>query len=206
METTNFRKEAFFKTVVLKKYQVLGLCVFLFLLGSGFLKAEDQRNIPLDLYLIVDASEGFREARDETVTWINTEVIDRLLQNGDRLVIWSAGDTARIIHSETIGSQKDEAKQKLKNLEIQGRNADFSAAIREAASRSERDSAGGKRISYTLLVSGSAKALAPALEGSSASLFRWSRAEKYSRWQAMVVAPNIGEKVRQAAAAYMSSR
>ena len=180
-------------------------CVLILFPVSSFLGAEDSRSLPLDLYLIIDASEGFLESKDETVAWINAEVIDRLLQEGDRLVIWSAGEKAAIIYSETVGAQKEEAKQKLLNLETNGKNADFAAAIREAASRSGLDETGRKRISYALLVSGSAENLAPALEGSSAGLFRWSRAEKYSRWQALVIAPNIGEKVRRAAADYMSS-
>ena len=184
------------------------VCVWtvVFFLFSGFLRAEDRRIIPLDLYLIVDASEGFRETMDETVAWINTEVIDRLLQEGDRLVIWSAGDSTRIIYSETLGSNKDEAKKKLESLEIQGKNANFTAAIREVASLSSQNARDGKRISYTLMVSGSAETLAPALEANTVGLFRWSRVDKYSRWQALVVDPNIGEKVRRAAAAYMSSR
>lgn len=180
--------------------------LFLLLLVPGFLWAADNRKLPLDLYLIVDSSRGFQGSKNETVAWINEQIIDRLLQQGDRLVIWSAGDAVKVIYSETIGAQKNDAKDKLKALETQGRNADFSGALREAFTRSGQDNSGGKRLSMTLLVSGSAENLAPSLEGSSASLFRWSRAEEYSRWQALVVAPGIGEKVRQAAASYMSSR
>jgi hypothetical protein len=102
-----------------------------------------------------------------------------------------------------MGPEKDEAKEKLINLEIEGKTADFTAAIFEAASRSGAGRDTADRINYTLIVSGSVENLAPALEGSSAGLFRWSRAEKYSRWQAFVVAPGISEKVHQAAASYM---
>ena len=189
------------KTMNLKCF----LCLWVLLI-TGFLQANGRRNIPLDMYLIIDASAGTREARDEIVEWINTDVIERLLQEGDRLIIWSAGDTARIIHSETIGSQKNEAKQKVQNLEIQGRSADFSSAMREAASRIAQSANEGIRISYTLIVSSSAGTLAPALEGNASWLFRWSRVVKYSGWQALVVAPGIGEKVHQAATAFMSSR
>jgi len=182
-------------------------CIVFFavLLAPHLLPAADQRTIPLDLYLIIDASEGFRDARNETIAWINEQVIDRLLQQGDRLVIWSAGSSARIIHTETIGARKDEAREKLRNLEISGGRADFSGALRDAASRAARDNPNKARISYTMLVSGSAENLAPALTGN-ASLFRWSRAEKYARWQVLVADPNIDQRVRQAAASYMSSR
>ena len=186
-------------------FKLLCLFVLAVLLAPGFLQAADQRTIPLDMYLIIDTSEGFREARSETIAWINDQVIEKLLQEGDRLIIWSAGPSARIIHTETISAKKDEAKEKLRNIEISGKNADFSGALREAASRAASDNPGRNRISYTLLVSGSAENLAPALEGNP-RLFRWSRAEKYSRWQVLVADPNIDQRVRQAAAAYMSNR
>ena len=184
--------------------KITWLWVFLFLLIPSFLQAENQRLIPLDMYLIVDATEGLREVRSEVVAWINEDVIERRLQPGDRLMIWSAGDTAALVHSETVGSQKNTAKGIIENLEIRGRRADFSTAVQEAASR-ERETTGEGRMSYVLVVSSSVGNLAQALGGSSAPLFRWSRAERSSRWQAMVVAPNIAERVRQAATAYMNS-
>ena len=179
--------------------------IVLICLAPG-LPAQNPRTIPLDIYLIIDVSENFREVKDEIVTWINEDLIDRLLQKGDSLVIWSVGDATRMIHSETISSQKDEVMRKIKGLEIQGRRADLSTAIREAASRSAQDAAGRKRFSYILMVSGSIGTLTSVLENGSAGLLRWSRVEKYSRWQALMVTPDIGEKVRQAAAVYMNSR
>jgi hypothetical protein len=170
---------------------------------SAFLYAEDQRTIPLDLYLIIDASEKFQETRDETAAWINEQIIERLLQEGDRLVIWSAGDTATIIHTETIGANKDEAKSKIANLDTRGRSADFSGALQDATTRAA--AAGTNRISMTMLITSSAETLASSI-GSGSGLFRWSRVEQFSRWQALVVAPAIGDRVRRAAAAYMSGR
>ena len=186
--------------------RLMFILILAVLAAPGLLMAADQRTIPLDLYLIIDTTEGFREAREETVAWINEQVLDRLLQEGDRLVIWSAGTTARIIHTETIGAGKDDAKNKVRNLEITGRNADFTGALREASSRASQENPGGNRISYTLLVSASAENLAPSIETGSAGLFRWFRTEKYDRWQALVVDPNINQRVHQAAAAYMASR
>jgi hypothetical protein len=175
----------------------------LFLAIPAFLAAEDRRSMPLDLYLIIDASERFRETRDEIAAWVNGQIIDRLLQEGDRLVIWSAGDTATIIHTETIGASKDEAKNTVANLDARGRSADFGSALQQASSRAAATSA--NRLSMTLLISGSAENLASSL-GSGSGLFRWSRVEHFSRWQALVIAPAIGDKVRRAAAAFMSGR
>ncbi|MCL2833965.1 MAG: hypothetical protein FWD78_12405 [Treponema sp.] len=191
------------KTQFLRKILLMvSLGVFL---TPFHLKAADQRTIPLDMYLIIDTSEGFRDTQSETINWINDQVIDRLLQEGDRLMIWSAGPAAQVIYTETIGAKKDDAKAKLLNLTISGRNADFSGALRDAASRAAKDNPDRKRISYTMLVSGSAENLAPAL-GGSGNLFRWSRAEKYDRWQILVADPNIAQRVSRAAASYMGTR
>ena len=172
-------------------------------LRPGLLLAQN-RQVPLDLYLIIDASERLREDRSEILNWINTELFNRLLQEGDRLVIWTAGSQARIIHSETISGTVSEAREKLGSFEVSGSRADFPGAVREAASMANRENPDGRRINYTVLISSSAEALAPSFEGNPA-LFRWFRTEQYSRWQAIVIDPNIAQRVRQAASAYMSS-
>jgi hypothetical protein len=177
---------------------------FMALFLPAFLEAQDIRTIPLDMYLIVDGSSQTAGAKNETAAWIGEQIIDRILKDGDSLTLWSAGPKAQVLFSETLGGAngKDAAKAKLAALDISGGVPDFSGALREAAARSARGSSG--RISYTLLVSASAGALAPALTGRDASLFRWSRVEEYSRFRVLVVAPDIQARVRQAAAAYMT--
>jgi hypothetical protein len=178
---------------------------FAVLAVPGFLGAQETRSLPLDMYLIVDSSSLIAGTKNETASWIGEQVIDRLLKDGDRVTLWAAGDKAQVVFSETLGGAngKDAVKAKLKAMEAGGKTPDFSGAIRDAASRSAQGSAG--RISYTMLVSGSATSLAPALTGKDANLFRWSRVEEYPRFTVLVVAPDIHQKVRQAAAAYMNS-
>jgi hypothetical protein len=192
MQTVNFKKMIFgwfFAVLVL----------------PGFLRAEDIRTLPLDMYLIVDGSSRISEAKNETAAWIGEQIIERMLKDGDSLTLWSAGPEARLLFSETLGGAngKDEVKAKLKDLEASGSVADFSGALRDAAARAARGEAG--RLAYTMVVSASAESLAPALTGKDANLFRWSRVEEYSRFRILVVAPDIHGKVRQAAAAYMNS-
>jgi hypothetical protein len=170
------------------------------------LSAQDLRKTPLDLYLIVDVTENFQEDQEEIITWINEDVIDRLLQEGDRLIIWTVGDTTRIMHLEILDTDIVYGRQKINDLSIEGKNADFSTSLQEAASLYAQNMATGGRFSYMLLVSSSAEALASAMTGSSAALLRWFRVEKSSRWQALELAPGIGDRVRQAAAAFMRSR
>jgi hypothetical protein len=176
-----------------------------FFMFPGLLFAADERSLPVDFYLVVDGSSGLRDAKDEATAWINSNVIDLILQEGDTLTIWSAGDRAQIVFAETIGPNREGPREKLKNLGISGETADFTGALKEAAARA--NSAGNaKRLAVTMVVSSSAEALAPSLDGGSGGLFRWSRVDEYARWQALVVAPGIGEKVSKAAAAYMSGK
>ena len=179
------------------------LAVFMMFFVPGLVLAQN-RQIPLDLYIIVDASERLRDDRNEVIAWINAELIDRLLQEGDRLVIWTAGTQARQIHSETIGSQTNEAKERLANIQLAGQTADFTGAVREASGMASRENPGGNRLNYTVLISSSAQALASSISSSSAGLFNWFRTERSSRWQAYIIDPNISQRVNQAAAAFMS--
>jgi len=159
------------------------------------------------MYLIIDGSSSLEGSKNETVAWISDQVVDRILMDGDKITIWTAGNNARVIHSDTLSGAagKKEIKDKLKALDAGGKSADFSGALRDVAGRLSQAAPAQNRIPYTMLVTASAEGLEPALSGSSQGLFRWFRSEKYERWQVLIVAPDIGRKVQQAAAAYMSS-
>jgi hypothetical protein len=185
------------------KKKSLGWFFMAFLLPA-FLQAQDIRTIPLDVYLIVDGSSQTPGAKNEIAAWIGEQLIDRILKDGDSLTLWSAGPKAQILFSSVLGGAngKDAAKAKLVSLDASDGVPDFAGALKDAAARAALGGSG--RMRYTLLVSASAGALAPALTGKDAYLFRWSRVEDYSRFRVLVVAPDIHAKVRQAAAAYMT--
>ena len=177
------------------------LVVFLPRLG-----AEDRRSIPMDLYLIIDGSEAFKNSKADAVAWVNENVVDRLLLEGDRISIWAAGDTPELIFSGAITSSGDyqAIKDKLINQTPTGKSADFPGALRNVesgVSATARD-----RLPYTMLVKASAGGLDSALTGDTQDLLRWFRSEKYDQWQVLVVAPDIGRKVNQAALGYMNSQ
>jgi len=174
--------------------------------GVSMLDAQQRRSIPLDMYLIIDSSSALEQSRGEILSWIHEQVVDRILMEGDRITIWAAGDSARVIHSATISGDagKREIRERLQTLEASGQTPDFPGALRDLYSRlaqSDRN-----RLSYSMLITASVMGLQPTLTGNAQHLLRWSRSEKSSRWQALVVSPNIGGRVRQAAAAYMSSQ
>jgi len=166
------------------------------------LDAEDSRSIPMDLYLIIDGSEAFQGSKAGAIAWINERVVDRLLVEGDRVSVWTAGERAELVYSSTISAsgEKDDLKNELASLTATAKSADFYGALRNVHS-----GISGDRLSYTLLVTASAGGLERAIAGDTQGLLRWFRSERYEQWQVLAVAPDIGGKVSQAAAAFMNS-
>jgi Mg-chelatase subunit ChlD len=180
--------------------------ILIILVGfSSFLKADDKRVIPLDLYLVIDCSESMNRVKSDAFDWVYTKMVDRLLIEGDKVAIWSAGESAQIVHNGeiSVSGGKQEIRDLLQNLVTGGKSADFSGALRDLAPRLFRTDQ--SRLPYTVLVT-SAVGLEGALSGGSQELLRWFRSEKYSGWQVLVAAPDIAPKVRQAASNYMSSQ
>jgi len=193
------------QSIILRNFLILIILVNL----HPALEAQTKRSIPLDMYLIVDDSESFQNRRSDAMTWLNSQVLDRILVDGDRLNIWTAGDSAELIHSAEVSLSQgnEEIKAKLNNMKSEGKAADFSGALRDVETRISGipEAASQERLSYTMLITASAEGLERALAGNSPGLLRWSRSERYERWQVLIVAPNITRKVQQSALAYMNS-
>ena len=184
---------------------------FILVVFIGFspflLHAGDGRTIPLDMYLIIDNSIAIENSKKDTIDWITSQVVDRILTDGDKITIWAAGDKAELIYSDTLSgaAAKKGILDKLQTLKTGGKKADFTGALRDVLSRVSQTAGDRSRISYTMLITGSAEGMEPAISAGSQGLLRWFRSEKYERWQVLVVAPDIGKTVQQAAAAYMAS-
>jgi hypothetical protein len=191
----------------MRSYILGKLLILIVLVGffSPVLNAEDTRSIPLDMYLIIDGSTALENSKSDAIAWINNQIIDRILIEGDNISIWAAGDTAQMIFSGTISDSdgKKGIKDKLLTLDTEGNIADFAGAIREVSTRVSQTPQ--TRMAYTMLITASAEGLRPVLSGGSQSLLRWFRSERYERWQVLILAPDIGTKVQQAAANYMNA-
>ena len=157
----------------------------------------------MDMNLIIDGSEPFRNSRNDAISWLNAQIVDRILIDGDNITVWRAGDSAEIIYSGEISGSKEELKNALETLLTDGSAADFSGALTEAAARASRTDR--ERLSYTMLVTASVVSLQGTLTGNARNLLRWFRSERFERWQALVIGPDIGPRVRDAASAYMAS-
>ena len=185
----------------LMKFILLSILVII----TSSLYSEDKRTIPLDMYLIIDDSASLQNAKNDAIAWLNNQVVDRILTEGDKITIWTAGEKAQVIYSDTISGTagKNAIKEKFKTIQAAGKSADFSGALHDLGSRVSGTPQ--NRLAYSMLIIGSAEELEPAIAGSAQGLLRWFRSEKYERWQVLIVAPDIGRKVQQAGAAYMNS-
>ena len=162
---------------------------------------SDTRSAHIDMNLIIDGSVALSGVIDEVKVWVS-DTLDQILVPGDRITVWSAGEAAKVIYSETItnDTDKENVKKFIQGFSANGEDTDFSGALQEAASRPS-----GSNIIYTLLISASTAALSPTLLGPQANLMRFSKVEEFRGWQTLVVGLNFDSKVRQAAAAFMGS-
>ena len=166
---------------------------------SGLCPLYAQRSA-IDVNLIIDGSASLTNVKNEIAAWVSGR-LDQILADGDRVTVWSAGTAAKVIYSGKMSgsSDRDAVKKSFSDLTPAGRNADFSGALRDAASRQNAP------YSYTLLISASPEALSSVLSGPQANLLRFSRVEEFSDWRALVVGLNIDSKVRAAAAAFFNN-
>lgn len=179
-------------------YRVILLLGLLFpaVLGAG-----DKRKSPLELFLIIDGSSALKKVQAAVVRWLHEEVVDSILQEGDRLTIWLADETGQEIFSGALRGAGDKARIKrvLQSVPFEGGTANFAGPIRDATARIQRSHA----MVYTLLITGSTAGRSPSLGGDAVGLLRFTRVEEFSGWRAMVIGLGLSARVQQAAAAYM---
>jgi hypothetical protein len=186
---------------IIRKKQLLGLLAAFFLLPHGA-RAADIRTIPIEVNIIMDGSLAMQKADDGAVNWVCSDVIDSLLQEGDTLRLWIAGETAQTLFSGPIKDAvaKDEVKNLIRSSFPGSQTADFTGALREAS----RPGASRSAMTYTLLITASSAGLSPTLLGAGANYMRYSRVMEFSGWRALVIALDINSRVQNAAQAYMT--
>jgi hypothetical protein len=161
--------------------------------------ADNQRP-SIDINLIIDGSAGLTGVKEEISSWV-IKRLDQLLVEGDRVTVWSTGASAKVVYTGKINSNTDMDAVKKSILDISGSGtvADFSGALKDAASR---PSSG---LCYTLLISASPSALSSLLSSPQSGLMRYSRVEEFSGWRAIVVGLNLDTKVKKAATGFYGS-
>jgi hypothetical protein len=164
---------------------------------------SDGRNTPITVYVIIDGSQALNPVIGEVTAWVSDNLVDRILQNGDRLVIQSvqSPQTVRTVYAGTYGSgEKERILRELAAVPAGGGDGtpDFTPALQAAAA------AGSDSFTYTLLICSSPSGLSPTLDGAGAGLLQYSRIEDFRGWRVLVVGLNLNEKVRRAAADWFS--
>jgi hypothetical protein len=186
----------------MSKKIIPGLFLAVLCLAPG-LYAQDVRTAAINVNLIMDGSAALKNAGNEAAAWVSDYLIDRILQDGDRITIWNAAGKAHIVYAEAVSGAdgKENIKKILRSLTFEGNSADFSGALRDAASRINSP---GAILTYTVLISGSSSSLSPLLLGSDSNLLRYSRMKEFPAWRALIIALDINSQVQRAAAAYFS--
>jgi hypothetical protein len=183
------------------KKGIFGLWGILLFLLAGSLWGEDRRTSPLDMFIIIDGSEGLQAKKDEAIGWLCDSVVDTLLQPGDTLTILVAAGTAAPVYSGTLGGAdtKEAVKGVLRSITPRGAAADYAGALRRAAESTRRAGA----MTYTLVLSGQGGG--PSSGGAAAvNLLRYSRVQEFPGWRVQVVGLGIAPQVHRAAAAFMN--
>jgi hypothetical protein len=180
---------------------ILAALAALLLLNPGEAAEAQTRNESVDLNLIIDGSRYTRDLGGEIAEWLCGYVIDGMLQEGDYLRIRVAAEKAETLYSGVFNSGDEESVKALLRAPLPGsEGADFAGALGDLFSP-----AGERRplMSYTLFVS-SPRGISPAHLGTASSYLRFSRVIDFPGWRALVIAPGIGPRVREAADAFLA--
>ena len=164
------------------------------------------RALPLDIFLIIDGSAALEKGRTGAFDWLCGRVVDGLLQEGDRLTIWVAGEKAEELFSGSVtgNETRETVKALIRAIPVKDKSADFPNALRAAANRQAAKTGGNPdRLAYTLLISGMAAGYNSLSGGETLDFLRYSRFEEFSAWRAVTVAPGIEAAVKNAAAGFM---
>jgi len=172
------------------------LLPLLFAVFFSLTNAYAQRD-PIDINLIIDSSSSLAAVKDAVIEWVSSR-LDQILVAGDRVTVWSAGQSAGVIYTGRMDSSADReaVRTSIRNINPSGDAADFIGALTDASSKQSSP------YSYTLLVSASAPALSSLITGPNGDLLRFSRIEEFSSWRAIVVGLNLGARVSRAASAF----
>jgi hypothetical protein len=170
--------------------------IFLLAFPLAGLSAEEPRKAALDMYLIVQPRPG-----EEAAAWLCDYLLDKVLREGDRLCVWSAGPAASRLFEGALAGAETRTRLRELFLSLPGGAGpapgvpDYAGALGEAAGmiRRRNDS-----IPCVLVITGKGS-----LPGTAARLLRFSRIEEFPSFRVITAALGIEAEVRRAAAAFM---
>ncbi|GHU05431.1 hypothetical protein FACS1894147_11610 [Spirochaetia bacterium] len=178
------------------------LALGLFLLPS-LVCAEDKRQESIEMYVVIDGSAALKNVRQTVLAWFEEQILNGILQDGDRLSVWVAGEKAELIFSETLSGPESRKmlRDTLDSAPSEAKNADFAGALREISAR--RGASNGVLPPNTLLITSASGGVYTSLGESIGRILRYSRVEDFSGWRAIRILTTIGPQVQDAAGAYL---
>lgn len=176
----------------------------IFFIPLVFCFGGDERNLPAEVFIIIDNSISMKESKDEAITWINEHVLTNILQPGDTLTIWSVADTSVMEFSGTIGSA--DKINEIKNILTSLKPKDTPGNYRTAFEEIQKKAASRQGLTYTILVTGISDKTTSLSGTTAANFLKYSRSEDFPGWKVMIIGLGLQPKVKSAAAAYISSQ
>jgi Mg-chelatase subunit ChlD len=131
------------------KFVVILLIAF----SMGVIPAlADERDEPIDIIVALDKSLSMEEEIEAVKEYVNTRIVDDLLQNGDFFLVISFFGKAPVAISDFIKGQehKEEIKKKISSLEADGDWTDIGNALDKL--KAEVQNRSGRKRRKTLLL------------------------------------------------------
>jgi hypothetical protein len=154
----------------------------------------------------MDATPAMNSVRREAIDWVCTSIVDGILQNGDRITLWSVSERPGELISQTISSSadKDSLKAIIQSIAEAPGPANYKLALGIAAER-EKKRTDRDRIFFTLLVGAYIEEM-DANQGkvsyNGIDLLKYSRVLDFPGWKAIVVGLGLDDAINKAAAIY----
>jgi hypothetical protein len=185
-----------------KKLIILLLCMIPLSLCFG----GDERSRPAEVYLMLDNSISIQGSEQKAAAWISEHIADNVLQSGDSFTIWSASDAPVLEYSGTISGPEsiDEIKAVLSAITPKNSEGNYRAAIEEIRKKNIPHSEFAH--AYIILVTGISGNTASLFSAETQDVLKYSRSMDFPGWKVMIIGMGIEQKVKVAAAAYMSSQ
>lgn len=182
------------------------LAVGLAITVLGSVLAEDRRTEAIDAYLLIDRSAAMATSGPAAAQWLCDQVVDGLLQSGDRVTLWAFSEKSEKITEMTLSTpdSKEALKKAIRSVGGDSGTANFSGVLHAVAAM-EAARIDRNPIAYVLLASPLVResAASGGNDAEAAALLRFSRIEDHPGWKAVTLGLGLEHRARTAATLFI---